>query len=72
MGCEFIDISTPGAATAKWMPAFDSVHQIGLSTFFGDVLTVVWGFSSANQNDGIPAMGCEFIDISTTSAAIAK
>src|SRR5436190_12803264 len=31
---------------AKWMAAFNSAHQIGLSTFLEDVLIVVRGSSS--------------------------
>ena len=34
-------LSTTRAATAKWMAALDSAHQIGLSTCMEDVLMVV-------------------------------
>src|SRR5438045_8211829 len=43
---DFDYISTTRGGMAKWMAAFNSAHQIGLSTFLEDVLIVVGGSSS--------------------------
>ena len=55
---------------AKWMIAFDSGHQIGLTTSLEDVLTVVGGSSSLDfKNSEIEA---DFDYISTTRGGMAK
>src|SRR5438045_3827802 len=46
---DFDYISTTRGGMAKWMAAFDSAHQIGLSTFLEDVLIVVGDSSSGVQ-----------------------
>ena len=72
IGNKSIDISATTEDIAKQMTPLNSVHQIGLSTSLGDVLIVVWGLSSAYQNNGNSGNRVRIYRISTTSAAIAK
>ena len=56
--------------TGKWMPPFNSAHQIGLSTFLEEVLIVVGSPSSLNLKNSENRH--DFHHISTSRDDIAK
>ena len=70
IGPDFRYISTTRGAMAKRMAALDSAHQTGLFTFFGNVLTVVWGLPLVESRNS--EIGHDFHDISTKRGAVAK
>ena|SRR5439155_358003 len=65
-----MDCASTSRDSAKWMIPLDSARRIGISTFFGDILTVVGAYHHCNPKNS--KIGLNFRHNFVTRAAIAK